>query len=105
MNAFFSRLGSVLGALRVWTVNLLSLLVLLYVVGVIVYVVARMPANRLDDFHISTPLTRSQLMLGHLSHGAIGIGAREITKLVMRIMISEPDSMNFAADSFRQSAD
>ena len=43
MNAFFSRLGSVLSALRVWTVNILSLLVLLYVVGVIVYVFARMP--------------------------------------------------------------
>ncbi len=45
MRGFFSKLSRFLTAARVWTVNLLTLLVLVYVVGMIVFAVRQMPGK------------------------------------------------------------
>lgn len=41
MKSFFSKLGSVLTAVRVWTVNLVTLLLLIYVVGGAIYLLSK----------------------------------------------------------------
>ena len=49
MRGFFSKLSRFLTAARVWTVNLLTLLVLVYVVGMIVFAVRQMPGKVAPD--------------------------------------------------------
>lgn len=45
MKSFFGKLGSVLTAVRVWTVNLFTLLLLIYVVGGAVYLLSKRPTT------------------------------------------------------------
>ena len=45
MAGFFNKLGNALTALRVWTVNLFTLLILVYVVGMIVFALRQMPGK------------------------------------------------------------
>ena len=45
MKSFFSKLGSFLTAVRVWSVNLFTLLLLVYVVGGAVYLLSKRPAS------------------------------------------------------------
>lgn len=45
MKVFFAKLGTALTALRVWTVNLFTLLVLVYVVAMIVFALRQMPGK------------------------------------------------------------
>ncbi len=45
MKGFFTKLGNILTALRVWTVNLFSLLILVYVVGMVVFALRQMPGK------------------------------------------------------------
>ncbi|MEP4486049.1 MAG: signal peptide peptidase SppA [Halioglobus sp.] len=46
MKSFFARLGSVLTSIRIWTVNLFTLLVLVYVVGMIVFALRQLPGEQ-----------------------------------------------------------
>ena len=43
MKRFFARLGAFLTGVRVWTINIFTLLILVYVVGAVVYLVRQMP--------------------------------------------------------------
>jgi len=43
VKGFFARLGSVLTNIRIWTVNVLTLLVLVYVVGIVVFALRQLP--------------------------------------------------------------
>ncbi len=45
MKGFFTRLGNILTTLRVWTVNLFTLLILVYVVGMVVFVLRELPGR------------------------------------------------------------
>ncbi|MEP5766079.1 MAG: signal peptide peptidase SppA [Halieaceae bacterium] len=44
MKSLFQKLGALLATLRVWTINLVTLLILLYVVVAVISVIGRMPA-------------------------------------------------------------
>lgn len=43
MSGFFSKLGGFLTGVRVWTINILTLIILVYIIGVIVVLVRQMP--------------------------------------------------------------
>ena len=43
MKRFFARLGSFLTGVRVWTVNILTLIVLVYFIGIAVYLIRQLP--------------------------------------------------------------
>ncbi len=43
MSGFFSKLGGFLTGLRVWTINILTLIILVYLVGIVVVLVRQMP--------------------------------------------------------------
>ena len=45
VKAFFAKLGNVLTSIRIWTVNLFTLLVLVYVVGMVVFALRQLPGK------------------------------------------------------------
>ena len=45
VKAFFAKLGNILTSIRIWTVNLFTLLVLVYVVGMVVFALRQLPGK------------------------------------------------------------
>jgi hypothetical protein len=45
MKNFFARLGTVLAAIRVWTVNLFTLFLLIYILGGAIYLLSKVPGK------------------------------------------------------------